>query len=223
MNTIKTLVLKDIYEYKNDYRKLIFSFFMYIGLPVIAFSYSKITLMNLGDVNFLIEIFIIIATTFIYIETTLAPIRRSIRNGVFEKYYISSHVKTIEIFASKYILNLLVSFTMLIIIFVSNFLLGEIIGNGISISITPRIIIIIIFSCCIGTCLAFINSLLFADERSSLSYVISIAITYLCIYKLIDLFNLSSIFIVLVIQLIISLILVKVVLTLLNNNRFIKR
>ena len=223
MNTVKTLILKDFFEYKNDYRKLIFTLFMYVGLPVIVFNYSGISSMLLGDTNLLVEIFIVIATTFVYCETTLAQIRRSIRDGIFEKYYISTQIKKYEILVSKYVLNLLISFLMLLIIFISNNLLGLILKNGINFMITPRIIVTIIFSCWIGTCLAFINSLLVTDERNMFSYVISVVIIYLGLHKLFEIFDVNNIFVEIAIQAILSTILIKIVLYLLNKNRFIKR
>lgn len=220
---IKALLLKDIYEYKNNFLKFFGTLFALIILPVVVFNFYGVSQVILSNIVKLTEIISIIFTTLILSETTVFQIHRNIRDGVFEKYSINMNIKKYQIFLSKYLGNLivvLISFGLFIGLNSTMSLFGI---NAIYIRISLSLFMQLILATGIATTIGFISSLLVKDEKNSAVYTISLCIVYVGYYKVLENLEITSypseIFGLSILFLLLSV----VVLFLLKQNRFIRR
>ncbi len=141
---------------------------MALAVPLMCFNYMGVSSAYFIDRDLFVELLAIIFSLLVYCETTLFQVHRDVRDGVYEKYYINNNVKEYEILISKCILNFILTFVVIIILYILNSILGIFSQNHFHFYITNHMIISLSFSSVIGTCLAFINSLIITDEKMQL-------------------------------------------------------
>lgn len=220
---IKALILKDFYEYKNNFLKFFGSLLGLITIPVVMFNLYGVSQIFLSDITKFTEVACIMFTTLILCETTVFQIHRNIRDGVFEKYFINMNIKKYQILLSKYLSNLIVVLISFILFVGLNSLMSLFVENTIQFQISLSLIPQLILVTGIATAIGFISSLLVNDEKNAAIYTFSLFITYVGYYKVLEFLNisgyLSEIFGLIVLQAFLNLI----VLFLLKQNKYIRR
>lgn len=220
---IKALMLKDFYEYKNNFLKFFGSILGLITIPVVMFNLYGVSQIFLSDITKFTEVAIIMFTTLILCETTVFQIHRNIRDGVFEKYYINMNIKKYQIFISKYLSNLIVVLISFISFFWLNSIMSLFVTNPIQIEISLSLILKLILVTGIATAIGFISSLLINDEKNAAIYTFSLLIIYVGFYKVLEILNIAGYFSEIFGLIILFTLLSVVVLFLLKQNRFIRR
>lgn len=220
---IKALILKDFYEYKNNFLKFFGSLLGLILIPVVMFNLYGVSQIFLNDISKFTEVVSIMFTTLILCETTVFQIHRNIRDGVFEKYFINMNIKKYQIFLSKYLSNLIVVLISFILFVGLNSIMSLFVENNIQFQISLSLIPQLILVTGIATAIGFISSLLVNDEKNAAIYTFSLFIIYVGYYKVLEILSisgyLSEIFGLIVLLVILSLI----VLFLLKQNKFIRK
>lgn len=220
---IKTLILKDFFEFKNNRKKLLMTFGLMILLPIAVFNFTDVTKGILVSIPIFIEFIIILYTGFILSETTLFSIYRNIKEGVFEKYFINRDMKKIDIYVSKYVVNLMVVFIALTLMILINIILNQTLTEGTYIPINFLLVLKIIITTSIATSIGFICSLVIKDETNAIVYTAALMGTYLGYYKLLELLCITNNVVILLGLVAISIVLIVIVVKLLNENRFIRK
>lgn len=110
MNTIKGLMLKDLYVFKNFKGNIIFSFFMFLFL--ITMASMQMDCFMAGSILFLIFFGMNSISTFSYDE-----------NADSDKYLLSLPITRKEIVVSKYLFVFLNSFLSIVIGIIVNFII----------------------------------------------------------------------------------------------------
>ena len=220
---IKALILKDFYEYKNNFLKFFGSLLGLITIPVVMFNLYGVSQIFLSDITKFTEVACIMFTTLILCETTVFQIHRNIRDGVFEKYFINMNIKKYQILLSKYLSNLIVVLISFILFVGLNSLMSLFVENTIQFQISLSLIPQLILVTGIATAIGFISSLLVNDEKNAAIYTISLFITYVGFYKVLEILNLTSSLSEFLGLAILLTILSLVVMFLLKQNRFIRR
>lgn len=224
MNIIKTLLLKDIYEYKNNFKKCLLYIAVGILMPVILFRIMDANSSTLlQDTSFMFQITIVIYGMLMYCETTLFQTHRGMREGVYEKYFINKNIKKYQIVLSKYILNLLITYIVYFSTIGLNSILNVVMDTLVIVNYSSSMIVTILFSCGIGTCLAFMNALIIQDEKNAASYGVSVFLVYLGYYKLLEVMGVDRTQYDYIYQCILFLLLLWIVSWLMNKNKFMKR
>jgi hypothetical protein len=220
---IKALILKDFYEYKNNFLKFFGSLLGLITIPVVMFNFYGVSQIFLSDITKFTEVACIMFTTLILCETTVFQIHRNIRDGIFEKYFINMNIKKYQLLLSKYLSNLIVVFISFLLFFGLNSIMGMSVLNAIRIEISLSLILQLILVTGLATTIGFISSLLINDEKNAAIYTFSLFIIYVGFYKVLEILNLSGFLIEILGLTILLAILSLVVLFLLKKNRFIRR
>lgn len=223
MSNILTLMIKDFFEFKNNFLRFFASFIFMIFLPILMFNYMGLTAYILDDIQILTDIVFMGFIILFYVETTLFQVYRDMNDGIFEKHFINTHLKKYEIVISKFLTNLIISIFGIILMLLINKVIANFITTQFNISLNLRILISFPLLCGIGSTLAFLNSLILSDEKNATVYGISFLGIYFGYYKLLELLKINSSIIEYFGLLSILIILIGLVAFLLNNNRFIKR
>ena len=223
MNNIITLIVKDFYEYKNNFIKTIINVFITISAPIIMFKSFDLSSGILTDTLLLIEIMLIIFILISYCETTMFQSHRNRRDGIYEKYYINVNIKNSQIVLSKFIGNLFISYSFFLIIMLINNSLNLVGVVGYDIVATSRILLLLIPTCWIGTCLALLSTLVITDEKNAGFYGVTLFLIYIGFYKVIEILNVSNMWVEIMYLVIICFVLFVSVMYVLNNNKLIKR
>lgn len=220
---IKALLLKDFYEYKNNFLKFFGTLLALIIIPVIIFNFYGVSQVILSNISKLTEVISIMFTTLILCETTVFQIHRNIRDGVFEKYFINMNIKKYQILLSKYFSNLIVVLISFGLFIGMNSIMSYFVLNVIHIEVSLNILLQLVLATGIATSIGFISSLLVNDEKNAAIYTFSIFIVYVGFYKILEVLNITS-YISEIFGLIILLALLSsFVLFLLKQNRFIRK
>lgn len=220
---IRALILKDFYEYKNNFLKFSGTLLAIITIPVLMFNFFGASQVILSNTGKLTEITMIMFTTLILGETTVFQIHRNIRDGVFEKYFINSNIMKYQIFLSKFISNLVVVLFSYFLLFGLNELISLIVENSIQINITLSLFLQLILATGIATAIGFISSLLVNDEKNAAVYTFSLLIIYIGYYKVLEILKVTSFLSEIFGLVMLFILLIIVVLFLLRQNRFIRR
>jgi len=220
---IKALILKDFYEYKNNFQKFFGSLLGLITIPVVMFNLYGVSQIFLSDISKFTEVACILFTTLILCETTVFQIHRNIRDGVFEKYFINMNIKKYQILLSKYLSNLIVVFISFILFFGLNSIMSMFVANPIQIEISLSLILQLILVTGIATAIGFISSLLINDEKNAAVYTFALFIVYVGFYKVLEILHITGYFSEIFGLVILFTLLSLVVLFLLKQNRFIRR
>ena len=220
---IKALIMKDYYEYKNNFLKSFGPIIFVICLPVVMLNFFGVSTQYFADIDKFVELIIILYTTMTLSEPTVYQIRRNIRDGVYEKYFINKNIKKYQIYASKLLTNLVIALVSFIVMYFLNVTVGLFAKDGIQFSISFDLIIQLVITCSIGTSLAFISSLAVADEKNAVAYISLLFIVYLGYYKILEMLSITNFAIELLGLVLIACLLVLFVLFLLQKNRFIRR
>ena len=186
MMVINALILKDFYEYRNNPVKVGSTFLLMTIIPILLFNFFGLSEFYLKDMRKFEELIVIIYIALIYTETTLFQTRREINCGIFEKFFIHSQIKRIDILISKYLTNLIISILALIFILFSNAIISIFIEEAIYFSIRVSFIFQLILGCGIGTCLAFVCSIVIHDEKNIAIYLFVLVSFYFGYYKLLE-------------------------------------
>ena len=220
---IKALLLKDFYEYKNNFLKFFGTLLALIIIPVIIFNFYGVSQVILSNISKLTEVISIMFTTLILCETTVFQIHRNIRDGVFEKYFINMNIKKYQILLSKYFSNLIVVLISFGLFIGMNSIMSYFVLNVIHIEVSLNILLQLVLATGIATSIGFISSLLVNDEKNAAIYTFSLFIVYVGFYKILEVLNITS-YISEIFGLIILLALLSsFVLFLLKQNRFIRK
>ena len=220
---IKALILKDFYEYKNNFLKFFGSLLGLILIPVVMFNLYGVSPIFLNDISKFTEVVSIMFTTLILCETTVFQIHRNIRDGVFEKYFINMNIKKYQIYISKYLSNLIVVLISFILFVGLNSIMSLFVENNIQFQISLSLIPQLILVTGIATTIGFISSLLVNDEKNAAIYTFSLFIIHVGLYKVLEILNLTG-FLSEILGLIVLLsVLSLFVMFLLKENRFIRR
>lgn len=220
---IKALLLKDFYEYKNNFLKFFGTLLALIIIPVIIFNFYGVSQVILSNISKLTEVISIMFTTLILCETTVFQIHRNIRDGVFEKYFINMNIKKYQILLSKYFSNLIVVLISFGLFIGMNSIMSFFVLNVIHIEVSLNILLQLVLATGIATSIGFISSLLVNDEKNAAIYTFSLFIVYVGFYKILEVLNITS-YISEIFGLIILLALLSsFVLFLLKQNRFIRK
>jgi len=220
---IKALILKDFYEYKNNFLKFFGSLLGLILIPVVMFNLYGVSQIFLNDISKFTEVVSIMFTTLILCETTVFQIHRNIRDGVFEKYFINMNIKKYQIYISKYLSNLIVVLISFILFVGLNSIMSLFVENNIQFQISLSLIPQLILVTGIATTIGFISSLLVNDEKNAAIYTFSLFIIHVGLYKVLEILNLTG-FLSEILGLIVLLsVLSLFVMFLLKENRFIRR
>jgi len=220
---IKALIMKDYYEYKNNFLKFGGPAIFVICLPVYMFNFMGVSTLLFTDLNKFTELIAILYTTILLGETTMYQIRRNIRDGIYEKYFINKNIKKYQIYLSKLFTNLVIVLISFVTMYFLNVSVGHFVKDSIQFSISFDLIIQLIITCSIGTSLAFISSLVIADEKNAVAYMSLLIVVYLGYYKILEILSIKNYAIEIFGLVLIACLLVLFVLVLLQKNRFIRR
>lgn len=222
MKIIESLILKDVFEYRNNFIKVIGTFLIAFAFPIIVFNFSANTSL-FSNISTLVDVILILSSSLIYCETTLFQIHRNIRDGVYEKLFINRHIEKYQIFLSKFISNLFISFVIFGLVCITNEFLGIIVQDQIKIVLSFRLIMMLILSCGISTALAFMNSLVINDEKNAITYGGSLVLVYIGYYKILEILKITNVVIEIVGLAFILVLSILFVSYLLKQRKFISR
>lgn len=220
---LKTLIKKDFYEYKNNLRKTIGTIFFSILIPIALFNYMGVSSAYFVNLDLFIELIVILFSMIVYCETTLFQVYRDVRDGVYEKYFINHQIRKVDILISKCILNFILTLFIIALMYFSNQVVQHFAIQHFQFSLNTHLFIIAFFASLIGTCLAFIASLMIKDEKNATIYGISIFALFLGYYKILEVMEITSFLLEVLGLLLISVVMIFIVVYLLNKNRFISQ
>jgi|GEM_PF-3014109 len=223
MKTIKALVSKDLYEYYNRFSKSAGTMLFLMAIPVVLIYFVGISISLVGDSELYKEIIIIIYILILYCETTLFQVYKDVKEGVYERLFINRYVKSWEIFASKFLSNLVYTTLAFVVLVLLNGVASTFIKIDSPLIITSRLVLSIPGACLIGTGVAFINSLIISNEKNSFTYGISVCGIYLGFFNIMDWLLITNYFIQQLLLVIVGIAIAALVVLLLSNNKFIRR
>lgn len=223
LKNIKTLLLKDFYEYKNNYWKIMYVLIIAIIFPNFMFSVMGNKEMILADQFVMVEVIILVFVSILYVETTLFQVHRDVKFGIYERFFINTYLKKSQIVISKFISNLIMTFIALILLFIVNQILLTLIDIKTISMFNILFISKVCFACAIGTTIGFAFSLLIHDEKNASLYGIVCFSIYFLVYKIFEIMGMNSESIELIVLFIISVALLGCVAILFKKNKFICR
>ncbi|MFV0381086.1 MAG: hypothetical protein ACK5KR_02475 [Breznakia sp.] len=223
MNIIKNLMLKDFYEYKNNFIKVFGTVVLIVCIPIFLFNFGGISTAIFRDTDMFSTIIVIFFITLILGETALFPMSRDIKSGMFEKYFINIYIKPRYIYMSKFNVNIIIIGIAFVLMMVLNFIVSRYATSNFRFSVNLIMIYQLVIACSIGTSASFICSLVNRDDNNAMAYAGFLLLIYMGYYKLLDVLRISNKIIENLGITIIAFLLLMIVLHLLRNNKFIRK
>lgn len=190
MKNVSVLIKKDLYESKNNIRKILINYCSPL-IMILAINISGFNHVYFDHIQFLYDIVLILVIALQLTESTLFQTSRYIKYGIFEKYYLNKKLKPIEIYCAKYSFNLFIVVFMLLLSFLMGWIFMQVTGVGFMFPTKLLLVKVLVFTN-ICTSISFVAALIIKSESNITAYGLILFIVFIGFYKGMDLLRLYS-------------------------------